>query len=481
MVNPAPVRVPRKSTMSSPLVQAANKIVTSPTFAKARSIDFDKKNEYDKFIKFIESSNKELLKIKLPNKDQVVKAGGLGGGGGGGGIIPELLSALAGLVGGAVIRPLARRIRNLIPRKFRVRLKKLWRNFTRPLRQFRRFIKSLPGKIKAKLGQYVDDAVKILRKYTDDAVVAIKNLKNAKWIQTLIKQSKKVTNLVDDGFKIGKNFITNSKILKNSKTIVSKAVPKLTSMGLGELTIIGGVATDLTMGAYRLEKGDNTGAALSFIGAVPLIGIPFNLIDIGRDVGLFEEGGALDWLDFLDWFRLNKDNPNYVDKRNEAEIKIDEDFDAHLKELYEQDLLNQLENLPKKNSGNRKAVNAKSRNLQNALRELREGELTSDQLRSKAGDLVDIKLFGKNKASYDVIQEFLNNTESSKINTNNSGSTTIINNPNQFLIPFNTNTGSTENLSGSFNFNVNTSIVDFNYGEFNSLFTDELFQLKLDK
>ena len=53
MVNPAPVRVARKSTMNSPLVKAANKIVTSPTFAKARSIDFDKKNEYDKFIKFI--------------------------------------------------------------------------------------------------------------------------------------------------------------------------------------------------------------------------------------------------------------------------------------------------------------------------------------------------------------------------------------------------------------------------------------------
>ena len=75
MVNPAPVRVARKSTMSSPLVQAANKIVTSPTFTKARSIDFDKKNEYDRFIKFIESSNKELLKIKIPSKEDVAKQG----------------------------------------------------------------------------------------------------------------------------------------------------------------------------------------------------------------------------------------------------------------------------------------------------------------------------------------------------------------------------------------------------------------------
>ena len=80
MVNPAPVRVARKSTMNSPLVKAANKIVTSPTFAKARSIDFDKKNEYDKFIKFIESSNKELLRIKLPSKEDVAKEGAAGGG-----------------------------------------------------------------------------------------------------------------------------------------------------------------------------------------------------------------------------------------------------------------------------------------------------------------------------------------------------------------------------------------------------------------
>ena len=62
MVNPAPVRVARKSTMNSPLVKAANKIVTSPTFAKARSIDFDKKNEYDKFIKLSQKKYEEKKK-----------------------------------------------------------------------------------------------------------------------------------------------------------------------------------------------------------------------------------------------------------------------------------------------------------------------------------------------------------------------------------------------------------------------------------
>ena len=269
MVNPAPVRVARKSTMNSPLVKAANKIVTSPTFAKARSIDFDKKNEYDKFIKFIESSNQELLRIKLPRKDEVIKAGGLGDGGGGGGIIPKLLSTLAGLVGGALIRPLARRIRNLIPRKFRVRLKRLWRNFTRPLRQLKRFIKSLPGKIKAKLTKYADEAVQILRKYTDDAVLALKNLPKAKWIQNLIAKSQglydNALKMSDDAFKIGKEFITNNKTVKLATKVAERSSGKLGSMTLGEFTVIGGVIADISMGIYRLKKGDNTGAALSFL------------------------------------------------------------------------------------------------------------------------------------------------------------------------------------------------------------------------
>ena len=489
MVNPAPVRVARKSTMNSPLVKAANKIVTSPTFAKARSIDFDKKNEYEKFIKFIESSNQELLRIKLPRKDEVAEAGsGDGKGGKGGGILGNLLSGLVGIIAQRLMRrfkPLRNLRRLLIPRRFRARLRKIRMDILRPFRNFKKFIRSIPGKIKAKLTKYADEAVKILRKYTDDAVLAIKNLKNAKWIQNLIRQSKKVTTLADDGFKLAKEFIANSKILKSSKTIVQKAAPKITSMGIGELTIIGGIAADLSMGAYRLEKGDNTGAALSFIGAIPIVGIPFNLIDIGRDVGLFEEGGALDWLDFLDWFRLNKDNPNYVDKRTAEEKEIDEDLDAYLRDEYEKDLLNQLENLPERNSGNIKALNAKSKRLRNELADLRDGTLTSDKLRSKVGKEFtdgDIKFFGKNKSSYDEIQKFLENVESKDVIVpDNSASTTIINNSQSFLLPFKSDGESMFTGSSAPNFNITTNVVDFDYSKMNSSLTDELLFLKLDK
>lgn len=62
----APVRRLSRISFKSPLRRAARQIVTSPTFSTIKGVDFDKKNEYEKFVKFIQSSNKELLKIKIP-------------------------------------------------------------------------------------------------------------------------------------------------------------------------------------------------------------------------------------------------------------------------------------------------------------------------------------------------------------------------------------------------------------------------------
>jgi len=41
----------------------------------------------------------------------------------------------------------------------------------------------------------------------------------------------------------------------------------------------------------------------------------------------------LDKIDFLNLFRLNKDNPNYVDKRTTEEKEIDENLDEYLREI----------------------------------------------------------------------------------------------------------------------------------------------------
>ena len=471
MVNPAPVRVARKSTMSSPLVQAANKIVTSPTFTKARSIDFDKKNEYDKFIKFIESSNKELLKIKIPSKDEVIKAGGLSTGTGGG------RNLFKDLVVGSILANLLSRLRKfLMKRKFvpkfikrlLTRMKKLWRNFTKPLRQLRRFITSIPGKIKAKLAGLTDNVVKFFRKNIGDAITAIKNLPKAKWIKNLVTKSK---SFIDDGVKIGKEFLTNNKMIKGAQTITKKIAPKLSTQLLGEITIIGGIVADVSTGFYRLSKGDKTGAALSFLSAIPIIGLPVAAVDMARDLKLLENTAL----------RLNKDNPNYVDERTDEQKQTDEDLDVYLREEYEKDLKQQLKDL--KGVGGTQAKGKRIR-LNRELEGL--DKLTSTQLRTRTQDLVkdDLKLFRKDASSHDDIQKFLDNIGSSEITSDDSSSvTTIINNSQSFMLPF--NSGGESMFSGDApiipSFSVTPNIIDFDYSKFNSSMVDELLFLKLDK
>jgi len=368
------------------------------------------------------------------------------------------------------------------------RMKRLWRNFTKPLRQLRRFITSIPGKIKAKLTGLTDNVVKFFRKNIDDAVTSLKNLKNAKWIKNL---TSKIVSKTDEAAKITKEVLTNSKVIKTGKEITEqvarKAGPKITSAAIGELTIIGGIATDLSMAAYRLEKGDNTGALLSTLAAFPVLGIPFNVVDVARDLGAFEDGGILDKIDFLNLFRLNKDNPNYVDKRTAEEKKTDEDLDTYLRETYEKNLREQLKNL-KGVQG--KDAKRKRMGIYNQLRDL--PDLTSDQLKSKINkgigkvDIGDLKFFGKNKSSYDEIQAFLDNIENKEsISTESLFSenvTTLIDNSQIFLLP---DTGTSESMfaggTSSPFINVNTSIVEFDYSKASDVVSDELLFLKLDK
>ena len=483
MVNPAPVRVARKSTMNSPLVKAANKIVTSPTFAKARSIDFDKKNEYDKFIKFIESSNKELIKIKLPSKEDIAKQGAGTGAGGkdddkGGG--PGLLQTALGL---SLLSRLRKFLMKRVPKFFKrllTRMKKLWRNLTKPLRQLRRFIQNIAGKIKNKLASITDDVVRFFRRNIDDAIKAIKNLPKAKWIKNLVTKGK---SFVDDGVKIGKEFLTNSKTAKVAKSIAQKSSLKLGSMTLGEFTVIGGIIADVSMGIYRLKEGDKTGAALSFLSAIPLIGLPVAAVDIARDFNAFDDDSTfLGKLDFLDWLKTNKDNPNYIDKRTDEQKQIDEDLDAYLRKEYEKDIKQELKDIEGRRG---KSFKGTRNRLEGELASL--DELTSTQLRTKTKHLVedDLKLFRKDASSHEDIKKFLDNVEKSETVSTESffseNVTTLIDNSQTFLLPV--NNGSESMFTGSSipNFNITTNVVDFDYSKMNSSFTDELLFLKLDK
>ena len=460
--------------MNSPLVKAANKIVTSPTFAKARSIDFDKKNEYDKFIKFIESSNKELLKIRLPSKEDVAKQGAGDGQGDGGGRSFGLLDVLG-------LSSLLSRLRKFLMKRgpkflkrLLTRMKRLWRNFTKPLRQFRRLVQNIAGKIKNKLATITDDVVKFFRRNIDDAIKAIKNLPKAKWIKQLVSKGK---SLVDDGVKIGKEFLTNSKVIKSAQSITKKVGPKLSSSLLGEITVVGGIIADVSAGFYRLSKGDKTGAALSFLSAIPVLGLAATAVDVARDTGAFEKNERFNFL------KLNKDNPNYKDTRTDEQKQIDEDLDAYLREEYINDIKRQLENL-KGVQG--KDAQRKRMGLTTELRDFQKKDLTSTQLRTITKDLVkdDLKLFRKDASSHEDIQKFLDNLDKKEtITTDNTSSiTTLIDNSQIFLLPTSGDNGSMFNGSISAPpINITTSIVEFDYSKASDVVSDELLFLKLDK
>jgi len=467
MVSAAPVRVLRKSTLSSPLVKAANKIVTSPTFNRAKTIDFDKKNEYDRFIKFIQSSNRELLRIKIPTREEIAKRGADGDKKSG-------FPVLQTLLGADLLRRLLRRLRKpSMPKWIKrplIRLKRLIRNILKPFRQLRRFIQSIPSKIR----KFAEDGFKTLSKYFDDAITAIKNLPKAKWITNLITKGK---NLLDDGVKLGKEFLTNSKVIQGAQKIVKKASPKLASMGLGEITVIGGIVADVSAGFYRLKKGDNTGAALSFLSAIPLIGLPVAAVDIARDFNAFDDDSTfLGKLDFLDWLKTNKDNPNYIDKRTDEQKEIDEDLDVYLKKEYEKDIKQQLKDIEGRKGKSFKGT----RNRLEGELALLDG-LTSTQLRTKTKYLVedDLKLFRKDASSHEDIKKFLDNVEKSE---STEGSSIFINNTQTFLLPL--NSSSQQMFSGGEgsslpNINITNNILDIDFSELNSNMMDELTLVKL--
>jgi len=463
MINPAPVRVPRQSTLNSPLVKAANKIVTSPTFNKVKSIDFDKKHEYDKFIKFIESSNKELLKINLP-KSKDIKSDDDGGGGGGGlGLLASLLlTPIAGklaLTAMKLVR-LLKGLKNLIPRGLRLRLKRWWRNRTMRFRRLGRFFRQLPGKI-INWGRKKFNQVKtFIRKNFDEAILGIKNflknLKNSKFVKNILSKANKLKTIADDAVKVGKEVVTNSKVVKASTNIIQKvtkkAGPKLASLTAGELTVIGGIAVDLSMAAYRFKKGDVTGGVLSTLSAIPILGIPVAAVDIARDFNVFDDDSTiLGKIDFLNVLKSKKQKDKEKNESEETEVNSTPK--------------NSLESLENVSKPDPKLIQKQKETEER----LQDDTTTKDK---KVTPSVDVKVIDEEKNLYRIPE----GGEGPLIPI-----TTVIDNRQTFLVPFDAGAQETSNggsSGGAVNLSVTPSIIVMNP---NSLLMDELLQLKLDK
>ena len=257
MANITPIKALRKSTLSSPIVQSANRIVTSPTFNSVKNIDFDKKFEFERFTKFIRSSTLELSKIKLDEDDVKSKIAKENSDSGGLGLIQKLLIA-------DILKRLARKFRRrFIPQKFRARLRQIRMRLKKPYFKLKKFLTNQKQKVKDFLKKNSDDLLKGIKKNLDDLGKSlkkslddlIKSLKNIRKIRFKPKVTTPKTNLnitdtkgkTKGKFSFKKFF--NKNTFKNIKLSGAKDLLKGGVIGI----IIGAIADALYSGLDEVD------------------------------------------------------------------------------------------------------------------------------------------------------------------------------------------------------------------------------------
>ena len=335
-------------------------------------------------------------------------------------------------------------------------LKRWWRNITKPFRQTRRFITSLPGKIRAWTAKNFKKSMTFIKKNFDEAILGIKNLKNAKWVKALVQKAGKLKNFADDAVKVGKEVVTNSKVVKASSNIIKKigpkVGPKLASLTAGEITVIGGIVADLGMAAYRFKKGDVTGGVLSTLSAIPILGMPVAAVDIARDFNVFDDDSTiLGKIDFLNVLKSKKQKDKEKNESEETEVNSTPK--------------NSLESLENVSKPDPKLIQKQKETEER----LQDDTTTKDK---KVTPSVDVKVIDEEKNLYRIPE----GGEGPLIPI-----TTVIDNRQTFLVPFDAGAQETSNggsSGGAVNLSVTPSIIVMNP---NSLLMDELLQLKLDK
>jgi murein DD-endopeptidase MepM/ murein hydrolase activator NlpD len=216
-----------ETKLFSPLLSSANNIVKMKRSLPKRARD------YNDFIDWLDTSNKDIKKIKLPKKKKVedlqfsVGSSLGGGGGGGGGIINLLLGGAAGL--GA---------------------------------------------------RFLGKGIKAVKGFGKNAISKI-------FPRSAGSSTKKAAIPAADVAK--KGVVTGAD--DAAKVAAMKGGGKLASKG-GELAskLIPGLATAVNLGisGYRFSQGDVVGGSLSLASAIPILGWAAVGVDVAREFGAFE-------------------------------------------------------------------------------------------------------------------------------------------------------------------------------------------------
>jgi murein DD-endopeptidase MepM/ murein hydrolase activator NlpD len=249
-----------ETKLFSPLLSSANNIVKMKRSLPKRARD------YNDFINWLDTSNKDIKKIKLPKKKKVEDlqfsvGSALGGGGGGGGLLNLLLGGAAGL--GA-------------------------RFLGKGINAVKGFGKSAISKI-----------------FPKSAGPATKKAAVPATKKAAVPAADVATDLARKGVASGAD--------DAAKVAAMKGGGKLASKG-GELAakLIPGLATAVNLGisGYRFSQGDVVGGSLSLASAIPILGWAAVGVDVAREFGAFE-GTPLG---------LKKEKPkNKIDERLKAQ------------------------------------------------------------------------------------------------------------------------------------------------------------------
>ena len=250
---------------NSEIIKSARRIKTNPSVVSVKALKFNKKQDYSKFIKWIDSSTKELEKIKLPKKKDIkgitVK--------GRGGIGLLGLAAILGVGGLIASGKLTGMLNKSFPNKGKDGDEK----------------KGPPGSgtiQNVAKGVAVGSGLKLLSK-TPMGKNAVKNVKTAatsnRWLNRFFNPMNKAKN----------------KIVPFNRA-ASTTARKVTTKGIGKGIIknLPVIRTVLGVGsaAYRASQGDFVGAGLSLGSAIPLYGWGFVAADIARD--FMPKGGTVE-------------------------------------------------------------------------------------------------------------------------------------------------------------------------------------------
>jgi murein DD-endopeptidase MepM/ murein hydrolase activator NlpD len=251
-----------KTKLFSPLLSAANNIV------KTRRPLTKRAKEYDAFINWLDTSNKDVKKIKLPKVKKVedLEFSIVMSGGGGNGLTNLLLGGSAGLG----VRFLGK-----------------------GLKAVKGFGKNTISKIFPKLASQAEKKAAV-----PAANIARKGVVKG-WEHIATGAPRAVASGIDDAAKVAA-MKGGGKLAEKGAGLASKLIP--------------GLATVVNLGtsAYRFSQGDVVGGSLSLASAIPILGWAAVGVDVAREFGAFEGTP----------FGLKKEKPkNKLDARLKAQEK----------------------------------------------------------------------------------------------------------------------------------------------------------------